>query len=343
MARRTKASSLQVALALGLFAAGLPGQRLRDVSTSPVSKDVEAFRKLFGEACKEARRATARVYVGTRQRAFGVVVDPAGFVLSKASELPDTGEVSCILADGERVAARRGPVDEEADLILLDLRGSLGREAKISALRFEAAELEIGDLLACCGPDPLPFATGVLSLRAYTRKTRTRSSARLDLPFARTRREARLGDVPEGSAAEKAGLQAGDVIEAVDGRAVHSPRSFARAIRRKRPGKSVRIEVRRGDDARFVSMQVQRSKDRAGPRDPQQAYWGALSRVRIGFPQILQHDAVVAPRECASPLVDLQGRVVGLNIARVGRVETHALPSAVVAERLTKLFARMPR
>ena len=34
--------------------------------------------------------------------------------------------------------------------------------------------------------------------------------------------------------------------------------------------------------------------------------------------------------DCGGPLVDLSGKVIGINIARAGRTETYALPADVV-------------
>jgi serine protease Do len=39
---------------------------------------------------------------------------------------------------------------------------------------------------------------------------------------------------------------------------------------------------------------------------------------------------VLRPTDCGGPLVDLDGRVLGINIARAGRVETWALPGDVI-------------
>jgi len=36
------------------------------------------------------------------------------------------------------------------------------------------------------------------------------------------------------------------------------------------------------------------------------------------------------PDECGGALVDLNGKAVGINIARAGRVSTYALPSSLV-------------
>ena len=51
----------------------------------------------------------------------------------------------------------------------------------------------------------------------------------------------------------------------------------------------------------------------------------------------LQHDTTLNANECGGPIVDLDGRVVGINIARDGRVSTLALPNEVVLPVIAKL------
>ena len=53
---------------------------------------------------------------------------------------------------------------------------------------------------------------------------------------------------------------------------------------------------------------------------------------------MIQHDSILAPAQCGGPICDLDGKVVGLNIARAGRVESFALPAAVVRESVKKLL-----
>ena len=63
-----------------------------------------------------------------------------------------------------------------------------------------------------------------------------------------------VGEVISGSAADKAGMKAGDVIVQVDGRTINSSSQLQEQIGRKNPGDQVTILVRRGQ--RSVTLQV---------------------------------------------------------------------------------------
>jgi putative serine protease PepD len=60
---------------------------------------------------------------------------------------------------------------------------------------------------------------------------------------------AEVQETVPGSPAQRAGLNKGDVITSVDGRAVAKPEDVAAAIENKRPGDTIRIEVRRGSSS----------------------------------------------------------------------------------------------
>ena len=66
---------------------------------------------------------------------------------------------------------------------------------------------------------------------------------------------------------------------------------------------------------------------------------GPRSKKREGFPFVLQHDTEVPPIACGGPLVDLEGKVVGVNIARSGRVESMAIPTATIHEVVAEMKA----
>ena len=80
-------------------------------------------------------------------------------------------------------------------------------------------------------------------------------------------------------------------------------------------------------------------------RSDQESVWGELSEVRSGFQRVLQHDTVLKPEDCGGPVVDLSGMVIGVNVARAGRIETLTLPAEDVqalVERILNAEKKQP-
>jgi serine protease Do len=67
---------------------------------------------------------------------------------------------------------------------------------------------------------------------------------------------------------------------------------------------------------------------------------GHVSRRSQVFRELIDHDTVLLPWLCGGPLVDIDGKAIGLNIARAGRVSTYALPSGLVQKVFERLKAK---
>ena len=52
----------------------------------------------------------------------------------------------------------------------------------------------------------------------------------------------------------------------------------------------------------------------------------------MDFPNALQHDLTIRPDECGGPIVNLDGQVVGVNVARGGRVKSYAITNKDLIE-----------
>jgi ubiquinone biosynthesis protein UbiJ len=73
-------------------------------------------------------------------------------------------------------------------------------------------------------------------------------------------------------------------------------------------------------------------------RSNQQNRMGArLSGRRKNFPLAFQHDTALRANECGGPVVNLDGDVVGVNVARAGRVSSLAIPAHRVLEIIEEL------
>src|SRR5207247_5430235 len=66
-----------------------------------------------------------------------------------------------------------------------------------------------------------------------------------------------------------------------------------------------------------------------------------ISQRAEDFGLAIQHDTVLEPWLCGGPLVNLDKKVIGINIARAGRVATYALPAKLV-QRILENLKRPP-
>jgi serine protease Do len=73
------------------------------------------------------------------------------------------------------------------------------------------------------------------------------------------------------------------------------------------------------------------------PQQRQRRLTGEVSQRAEGFEQAIEHDSVLHPWLCGGPLVNLDGKAIGLNIARASRVSTYALPTRLVKRILDNL------
>ena len=64
---------------------------------------------------------------------------------------------------------------------------------------------------------------------------------------------------------------------------------------------------------------------------------GAVPSQRYdNFPSVFQHDAPLFPEECGGPITNLDGDVVGINIARLGRAASYAIPASTIQSLISK-------
>jgi serine protease Do len=141
-----------------------------------------------------------------------------------------------------------------------------------------------------------------------------------------------IARVMPNSGGQRAGLRRGDVVIKVNGQEMKNLDMMVKTVREHLPGEQVKLEIRRGEEMLSIKAILGRIGDLNPTRQavPQDKLGGPLSKRRSGFPTVLQHDTVLQPKECGGALVDLNGKAIGINIARAGRISTYALPSSLV-------------
>ncbi len=343
---RVKPSSSSVpafvaaALLLWTAPAAPAQQKVRD-SNVPTKTD-RRFLAAFRDVVSVPSRSTVRIRCleeGEEEgsvAAFGAVVGSDGWILTKASELK--GKIMVELHDGREFPARIVGVSEPYDLAMLkiDAKGVKPVEWR------DSTRDAVGSWVATPGMNTEPVAVGVLSVaarkitgRELTRRSTSGGFLGIGLDDAAIKDGVKIREVISGGAAEHAGFEKGDVIVGVGKTKITDPETLLKALEKTKPGDKVTVRVKRGSEEVVLHPKLgKRQPDRA---DFQNQLGSNLSHHRTGFPMILQHDTVLRPVDCGGPLVDLDGKVIGINIARAGRTETFAIPAEVIKPLLDDL------
>jgi serine protease Do len=291
----------------------------------------------FRQAVAGPARSTVRIRSDGKDVALGTIVAADGWILTKASELK--GEAVCRLRDGRELPARVVKTDERFDLALLKI------EARgLSPVRWWASKVApVGNWVAAPGLGQDPVAIGVVSVAARQIATPRepwlldrQGGGYLGIGLDPAGGLARIDKVMTGTPAALAGLKPDDVILSIGGKATRDGESLMGVLMGFKAGDKVDIRIKRGD--KEMTLRGVKLGKRPGNRaDFQNRLGSKLSDRRQGFPTILQHDTVLRPSDCGGPVVDLDGNVIGINIARAGRTESYAVPSEAVLPLLRTL------
>lgn len=134
-------------------------------------------------------------------------------------------------------------------------------------------------------------------------------------------------------AAARAGVRVDDRLLSIQGMAIKDQDALLAVLGKMKPGDSVTLKLMR--EGKELELKAILDQQRRGQRRDQNLMGSELSAKRTGFPTYFQTDTVIKPTDCGGPVCDLDGHVIGINIARAGRVESYAVPT----EALTPLMA----
>ena len=301
----------------------------RQMSQRKIGKNEKEHGSVLAEyrpVVERARASTVALLDGRKPVALGTVVDPDGYVITKASEV--SGEnLRCVVQGGDNVGAQVVDVYEPLDIALVKVKtGGLK-----PAVWGRSKDVELGTFLASPGIGEDPIAIGVASVAPRSLSEKTKGFLGVTPEGAGD--GVRIGSVLRGTPAAKAGLRAGDVVLKVNNSEVTNRAAFHRLVAGFSPGEKVKFRIRRGDEektltAKLVSREEFVGGGRTDPRiERMNLLGGKLSATRGGFASALQTDLTLGPEECGGPVVNLDGKVVGVNIARGGRVKSYAVPA----------------
>ena len=285
--------------------------------------------------------------VDGKQVGYGPIVRSDGYLLGKHSEIGDEDvKLTVRLADGSEHEAKIVAWQQETDLALVKIQA-----AELSVVAFPSdSDTHDGSFALAVGAGELPLALGSISVEHFYDMP---NEARAFLGIAGrgppvsllNELELKEGVLVVGfegiAPAAMQGIRVGDLIVAIDGSSIASMEDILLMVRNAVP-KETKFVITLYREGEKKELEVTVGVHTRG------FGWGnSMTAIRIrgpfnqrcaGFGEVIHHDLVLAPSQMGSLLLDIDGAILGINIARYGRCKTLAIPADRVRRIIDDMF-----
>lgn len=280
-------------------------------------------------AAFESQRAvlqtsSAVILDGREESGYGVVISPEGHILTKASEFLRLEKPSVTVDRTKYPEVEVLAIDLEWDVILLKIEAA----DLVPVVHAPTSDVAQGTWVVANGVTSRTrrrALAGIIS--AKIREIPASGGPALGVVLKADSKILEIDEVNEKSGAFEAGLQKGDVIVSIGGQAVGAYEDIAAALKDRRAGSTVEVTLRRGEETVTFDVRLSaKSELFSDQMNRNDMMSGDFSSRRSGFPRVLQHDILGSSKIVGGPLLDLDGRCLGMNIARANRAESFAIP-----------------
>ena len=312
---------------------------LRPEERAVVDAQSEALNATLKTKLATAAQSTVRVWLGKKRLAYGTVIGDGRQVLTKWSEVANAA--SSLVVDGSNREAHDAKligVYEEEDLAILEINGEALRP-----IAWSNDKPALGAFLVAPQPDGRSAAFGVVSV--LERNLRETDLAFLGIGSDQEHKGpgVRVSEVQPNTGAAAAGLKEGDIVLMVKERPISGLMELKSALTGTKPGETVPLRVRTNDGEKTISVTLSKRPELPKIYNPRleqmERMGGKISRIRDSFTQVLQSDMRPSPDQIGGPVVDLEGRVIGITVARADRTRSFIMPSAAIV----KMLANTPK
>jgi len=309
---------------------------LRPDERRAVDEQTTEFNKALSPALQTTAQSTVRVWVGMRRAAYGTVVGDGKKIITKWSEIATKrGEMRVEGAKGELRSVTVSGVYQDEDLAVLTVDGDA-----LMPIQWNMQAPALGSFIVAPMPDARLAAFGVVSVLERNLRETDQSylgvvgDIRFDGPGVR------IEELDKKSGAAAAGLKAGDILLRVGERTISGLSELKNALNGTKPGQLVKMLVRSGSEERMVEVTLGNRPvfgQAVNPRLQQMEHMGGeISQVRGSFTRAIQTDMRIIPNQVGGPVADLQGRAIGITLARADRTRSFIMPASALVELLAK-------
>jgi S1-C subfamily serine protease len=327
-----------------------PLESLSDQQKSTLVTQARQFFHAARPAVAEAAKSTVIISHRGVRLSYGTAVklpnSDQNVILTKWSEIAQLRSRLIVTApSGKYYRASVVGVYPEYDIAMLS------SEVKLTPLDLsDAATPGVGEFIALASPDGSVQSLGVVSVLARSLRDSDKAYLGVLMDFENSNQFGTpLQEVVPQSPAAIAGLKEGDIVTAVGNKPVKGAMEMRNTLQKLVPGSEILVSYRRDKkehqaNVRLASRPKELDPSRVAPeRMNQMQQMGAVPNVvRHDFPWVIQSDMPIQadetpqnPRdnftnECGGPVVDLDGKVVGIIVARGSRIKTYIIPTSTI-------------
>ena len=312
---------------------------LRPEERAVVDAQSEALNATLKTKLATAAQSTVRVWSGKKRLAYGTVIGDGRQVLTKWSEVANAA--SSLVVDGPNREAHDAKiigVYEEEDLAILEINGEALRP-----IAWSNEKPALGAFLVAPQPDGRSAAFGVVSVLERNLRETDLAFLGIGSDMEHKGPGVKVSDVQPNTGAAAAGLKEGDIVLMVKERPISGLMELKSALTGTQPGETVPLRVRTNGGEKTISVTLSKRPELPKIYNPRleqmERMGGKISRVRDSFTQVLQSDMRPSPDQIGGPVVDLEGRVIGITVARADRTRSFIMPSAAIV----KMLANTPK
>lgn len=267
---------------------------------------------------------SAVIYDGRKEIGYGIVVTEDGYLVAKWSELKAAKELKIRINDQLFDKAALVSGDNQWDVCLLKVEAS----ALKTVVFAENSNLDQGSWVIANGATSRSERRPMIGIiSAPSREIPAEGGAVLGIEIIEKDQAIIAGEVPEISGAYQAGIRKQDKIVMLNDKPLKKREELVEFMKDRKVGEKIQVTYERDGKTTKVDVVLQGRADTFGremTRNDQMS--GDVSQRRSGFPRVLQHDVQGNSKTVGGPLLDLDGKCVGMNIARANRAESFAIP-----------------
>ncbi len=323
---------IRAIICFALLSLPLAGQQSLDSAFRTAGTAVVAA---FEAQRQVLQTSSAVILDGRKEAGYGVVISEDGYILTKASEVSQVAKLNVTVDEKNYTDAKVIRVDAIWDVALLKISAS----GLIPVNYAATSAVPQGTWVVGNGATTRTsrrLLAGIVS--AKIREIPASGGAVLGVVLKLTKNLLEIEEVGEKSGASEAGLQKGDFILKVEGKPIKKIEEIAELLKDRKGGSTVKVTYRRKKIETTVDVRLAaRAELFADQQNRNDQMSGEYSARRSGFPRVMQHDLLGSRLVVGGPLLDLDGRCIGMNIARANRAENYAIP----VEDLKEIAARM--